>query len=193
MSPVFPHRVSSQTSCVKVSYQTENETVRYNNPSLRFLTDIWHPNIEKDGKVCISILHEPGDDRFGYEKASGELILNLNLDLSGFAFQSDGCPYIQQKPFSSPSSPCWRTLMTSLQPMLMLLRSGERTTKNLGRWIEETDKHDLYFVNLRLQFLSCLWIYFQEKSGSLCQKVSRGTIELMQSESHPIFLHDQQC
>ena len=69
--------------------------MRYNNPSLRFLTDIWHPNIEKDGKVCISILHEPGDDRFGYEKASGELILNLNLDLSGFAFQSDGCPYIQ--------------------------------------------------------------------------------------------------
>ena len=40
-------------------------------PVLRFLTDIWHPNIEKDGKVCISILHEPGDDRFGYEKASG--------------------------------------------------------------------------------------------------------------------------
>ena len=26
----------------------------------RILTDIWHPNIEKDGKVCISILHEPG-------------------------------------------------------------------------------------------------------------------------------------
>ena len=40
---------------------------------LRFLTDIWHPNIEKDGKVCISILHEPGDDRFGYEKASGTI------------------------------------------------------------------------------------------------------------------------
>lgn len=39
-------------------------------PVLKFLTDIWHPNIEKDGKVCISILHEPGDDRFGYEKAS---------------------------------------------------------------------------------------------------------------------------
>ena len=50
---------------------------------------MWHPNIDKEGKVCISILHEPGeskqptklnflsekntaagDDRFGYEKAS---------------------------------------------------------------------------------------------------------------------------
>ena len=55
--------------------------MRYNNPSLRFLTDIWHPNIEKDGKVCISILHEPGDDRFGYEKASG-LCLPPSRDLS---------------------------------------------------------------------------------------------------------------
>ncbi len=27
-----------------------------------------HPNIDKDGHVCISILHEPGDDRWGYEK-----------------------------------------------------------------------------------------------------------------------------
>eukprot|EP00092_Neocalanus_flemingeri_P008808 GFUD01009481.1.p1 GENE.GFUD01009481.1~~GFUD01009481.1.p1 ORF type:complete len:198 (-),score=37.42 GFUD01009481.1:271-777(-) len=39
-------------------------------PVLRILSDMWHPNIHKDGKVCISILHEPGDDRFGYEKAS---------------------------------------------------------------------------------------------------------------------------
>jgi len=39
-------------------------------PELRMLTEIWHPNIDKNGKVCISILHEPGDDRYGYEKAS---------------------------------------------------------------------------------------------------------------------------
>ena len=39
-------------------------------PKMKFLTDIWHPNIDKNGNVCISILHEPGDDRFGYEKAA---------------------------------------------------------------------------------------------------------------------------
>jgi len=39
-------------------------------PVMRVLTEMWHPNIDKDGKVCISILHEPGDDRYGYEKAS---------------------------------------------------------------------------------------------------------------------------
>lgn len=26
--------------------------------------------VEKNGDVCISILHEPGDDTYGYEKAS---------------------------------------------------------------------------------------------------------------------------
>ena len=26
--------------------------------------------VDKDGKVCISILHEPGEDKFGYEKSS---------------------------------------------------------------------------------------------------------------------------
>jgi len=39
-------------------------------PKLKVITDIWHPNIEKNGDVCISILHEPGDDKWGYEKAS---------------------------------------------------------------------------------------------------------------------------
>ena len=26
--------------------------------------------VHKDGEVCISILHEPGEDKFGYERAS---------------------------------------------------------------------------------------------------------------------------
>ncbi|CAJ0952505.1 unnamed protein product, partial [Mesorhabditis belari] len=38
-------------------------------PKMRFVSQIWHPNIGTDGNVCISILHEPGDDRYGYEKA----------------------------------------------------------------------------------------------------------------------------
>ena len=42
---------------------------------IRFLTDIWHPNIEKDGKVCISILHEPGDDRYNIIVLSIELLI----------------------------------------------------------------------------------------------------------------------
>ncbi|KAI8539961.1 hypothetical protein RHMOL_Rhmol09G0223400 [Rhododendron molle] len=39
-------------------------------PTVRFTSDIWHPNVYPDGKVCISILHPPGDDPNGYELAS---------------------------------------------------------------------------------------------------------------------------
>ncbi|PAV15734.1 ubiquitin-conjugating enzyme [Pyrrhoderma noxium] len=38
-------------------------------PTMRFVTKMWHPNIYPDGRVCISILHQPGDDQFGYEQA----------------------------------------------------------------------------------------------------------------------------
>lgn len=37
-------------------------------PVLRFISEMWHPNVYVDGTVCISILHEPGEDRFGYER-----------------------------------------------------------------------------------------------------------------------------
>nr|XP_002125400.1 ubiquitin-conjugating enzyme E2 G1 [Ciona intestinalis] len=38
-------------------------------PKLKFISEMWHPNVGKDGLVCISILHEPGEDKFGYERA----------------------------------------------------------------------------------------------------------------------------
>jgi len=38
-------------------------------PKMRFISKMWHPNIHTNGSVCISILHEPGDDTFGYEQA----------------------------------------------------------------------------------------------------------------------------
>eukprot|EP00792_Barthelona_sp_PAP020_P007256 TRINITY_DN3131_c2_g1_i1.p1 TRINITY_DN3131_c2_g1~~TRINITY_DN3131_c2_g1_i1.p1 ORF type:complete len:165 (-),score=45.14 TRINITY_DN3131_c2_g1_i1:41-535(-) len=39
-------------------------------PEMRFTTPVYHPNVYQDGKVCISILHPPGDDPYGYEHAS---------------------------------------------------------------------------------------------------------------------------
>ncbi|KAG8935199.1 Ubiquitin-conjugating enzyme E2 15 [Tulasnella sp. UAMH 9824] len=39
-------------------------------PKMRFITPMWHPNIYPDGVVCISILHPPGEDQWGYEQAS---------------------------------------------------------------------------------------------------------------------------
>ena len=66
-------------------------------PKMKFLTEMWHPNsaspplcpspracpeegelttrrvpraVYKNGELCISILHEPGVDQYGYEDAS---------------------------------------------------------------------------------------------------------------------------
>lgn len=39
-------------------------------PKMRFMCSMWHPNIGKDGEVCISILHPPGKDKFDYESAN---------------------------------------------------------------------------------------------------------------------------
>lgn len=37
-------------------------------PTFKFISPMWHPNIDKDGNVCISILHKSGNDDFGYEQ-----------------------------------------------------------------------------------------------------------------------------
>lgn len=39
-------------------------------PTMKFETYMWHPNVYKDGRVCISILHPPGNDPAQYELAS---------------------------------------------------------------------------------------------------------------------------
>ena len=36
-----------------------------NQTFFRFTSKIFHPNIYPDGRVCISILHPPGDDPLG--------------------------------------------------------------------------------------------------------------------------------
>ncbi|CAD6501208.1 BgTH12-01462 [Blumeria graminis f. sp. triticale] len=40
-------------------------------PTLTFRNPIpFHPNIYADGRLCISILHAPGEDQYGYESAA---------------------------------------------------------------------------------------------------------------------------
>lgn len=43
-----------------------------NPPEMKFVTEMWHPNIYKDGKVCISILHTPGVDQFNEQEKADE-------------------------------------------------------------------------------------------------------------------------
>ncbi|KIW55505.1 hypothetical protein PV05_04243 [Exophiala xenobiotica] len=39
-------------------------------PKMKFETPIFHPNVYPSGEVCISILHPPEEDKYGYESAS---------------------------------------------------------------------------------------------------------------------------
>lgn len=39
-------------------------------PKMIFVTPIFHPNVYGNGEVCISILHPPQDDQYGYESAA---------------------------------------------------------------------------------------------------------------------------
>ena len=42
----------------------------YNPPEFRLLRPLFHPNVYPDGKLCISILHPPGDDETSGETAA---------------------------------------------------------------------------------------------------------------------------
>jgi len=42
----------------------------YSPPDFKFVRPLYHPNIYKDGKLCISILHAPGDDEMSGETAA---------------------------------------------------------------------------------------------------------------------------
>ncbi|KAI8563899.1 hypothetical protein RHMOL_Rhmol03G0145300 [Rhododendron molle] len=60
-------------------------------PTVKFTSDIWHPNVYPDGKVCISILHPPGEDPNGYELARLVATLTWRSVWGVFAFvRADG-------------------------------------------------------------------------------------------------------
>jgi ubiquitin-conjugating enzyme E2 R len=42
----------------------------FSPPTFKFIRPIYHPNIYPDGKLCISILHAPGEDEQSGESAS---------------------------------------------------------------------------------------------------------------------------
>jgi len=48
---------------------TFTDTYPYSPPTFKFLRPIYHPNIYADGKLCISILHPPGEDAQSGETA----------------------------------------------------------------------------------------------------------------------------
>eukprot|EP00538_Stauroneis_constricta_P002410 CAMPEP_0119555556 /NCGR_PEP_ID=MMETSP1352-20130426/7723_1 /TAXON_ID=265584 /ORGANISM="Stauroneis constricta, Strain CCMP1120" /LENGTH=478 /DNA_ID=CAMNT_0007602339 /DNA_START=40 /DNA_END=1477 /DNA_ORIENTATION=- len=41
-------------------------------PTMTFVSEMWHPNVYQDGRVCISILHPPGEDEFNSQESADE-------------------------------------------------------------------------------------------------------------------------
>lgn len=41
-------------------------------PTMTFTSEMFHPNVYSDGKVCISILHPPGEDEFNQQESAEE-------------------------------------------------------------------------------------------------------------------------
>uniref|UniRef100_A0A7S1ZEF8 E2 ubiquitin-conjugating enzyme n=2 Tax=Ditylum brightwellii TaxID=49249 RepID=A0A7S1ZEF8_9STRA len=41
-------------------------------PTMTFISEMWHPNVYEDGKVCISILHPPGEDEMNSQESADE-------------------------------------------------------------------------------------------------------------------------
>ncbi|CAH1985795.1 unnamed protein product [Acanthoscelides obtectus] len=72
-------------------------------PKMQFTCEMFHPNIYADGRVCISILHAPGDDPMGYESSAERW------------------------------SPVQSNQMTKVVQMLMQLKCGEKIGKNLTK------------------------------------------------------------
>jgi ubiquitin-conjugating enzyme E2 G1 len=39
---------------------------------MTFVSEMWHPNVYEDGRVCISILHPPGEDEYNSQESADE-------------------------------------------------------------------------------------------------------------------------
>lgn len=62
---------------------------------MKFKSPMWHPNIYPDGTVCISILHAPGKDEYGYEDANERWLPVHSVEsilLSVISLLSSDCP-----------------------------------------------------------------------------------------------------
>lgn len=73
MPPALPERISAQAAKNEIRHRNmASEQWVFCFVCVACFVDLCvsFVSVDKNGDVCISILHEPGDDKFGYEKAS---------------------------------------------------------------------------------------------------------------------------
>jgi len=77
-------------------------------PSLTIMSDFWHPNVYKDGRVCISILHQPGNDPTSGELAQERWMPTQTVSTIMLSFQSMLSDPNISSPANIDSSVMWR-------------------------------------------------------------------------------------
>ena len=76
-------------------------------PQVKFTSELFHPNFYKDGRVCISILHE-GEDQYGYEKSSERWNISLSFDSIMMSILSILAEHNLESPANMDSALMWR-------------------------------------------------------------------------------------
>merc|ERR1711991_629888 len=77
-------------------------------PTMQFVTDIWHPNIHPDGKVCISILHPPGNDPMQYESKDERWSAVLSVEKGMLSVMSMLSEPNSESPANIDAAKMWR-------------------------------------------------------------------------------------
>ena len=94
---------------------------------MRFISKIFHPNIYPDGRVCISILHAPGDDPLGYETSSERWSPVQSVEKVLLSVMSMLAEPNCESPANVDAAKMWRDAVSAAMPI------HSRCT-GLGRW-----------------------------------------------------------
>ena len=94
---------------------------------MQFLSDIWHPNIHPDGKVCISILHPPGADPNHYESQDERWSAALSVEKVLLSVMSMLAEPNDESPANVDAAKMWRNDRETF-----LARARQNVQKSLG-------------------------------------------------------------
>jgi len=78
-------------------------------PKMVFTSDMWHPNVYRNGEVCISILHPHGRDAFGYEKPEERWTAVQSVEKILVSVMSMLAEPNDQSPANVDAAKMWRT------------------------------------------------------------------------------------
>ena len=152
-------------------------------PKLRITSKFYHPNVHEDGLVCISILHAPGQDQYGYE-ASSERWLPIHT------VESILLSVISMISTPNPDSPANVDAAVRARALRAHARSEKRARGQQRAMMHELSTSHLLACSLsRAEIASRGPGRLQEGSGPLRAAIARGVICHRTSQLPLLHLH----